>query len=336
MELVRSWLGVPADGAVETLSVMCAHCNAKLTPTQLDYDCVRARLPDELNRAFAPLERDDATNAFLMRSSRRPYVVNWGASVACSYLRKRMSLTDANAILGRGKMHVLSRAHVEDLLGRKRASNGGGGGDAGCGGGGGGGGVLLDVGAGEGEVTEKLRDGGCFDAVVATEVSPPMVKRLKDKRFDCVIGAADVSGVFDAARNENVKRLSPDGFDAIALLNVLDRCDTPFTLLSQLRGMLRPGVGRLLLAVVIPFRPFVEDGNSNRPPRERLPLPSDGGWDDGVSKLWSLVLKPAGFKIERLARVPYISEGDQKHGAYVLDDAIFVLSPASGDDDDAS
>jgi hypothetical protein len=32
--------------------------------------------------------------------------------------------------------------------------------------------------------------------------------------------------------------------------------------------------------------------------------------------------------------VPYISEGDQKHGAYVLDDAIFVLSPASGDDDD--
>jgi hypothetical protein len=163
-----------------------------------------------------------------------------------------------------------------------------------------------------------------------------MVKRLKDKRFDCVIGAADVSGVFDAARNENVKRLSPDGFDAIALLNVLDRCDTPFTLLSQLRGMLRPGVGRLLLAVVIPFRPFVEDGNSNRPPRERLPLPSDGGWEDGVSKLWSLVLKPAGFKIERLARVPYISEGDQKHGAYVLDDAIFVLSPASGDDDDAS
>jgi hypothetical protein len=27
----------------------------------------------------------------------------------------------------------------------------------------------------------------------------------------------------------------PDGFDAIALLNVLDRCDTPFTLLAQLR-----------------------------------------------------------------------------------------------------
>ena len=31
-----------------------------------------------------------------------------------------------------------------------------------------------------------------------------------------------------------------------------------------------------MLAVVIPFRPFVEDGKTHRPPRERLPLPTDG------------------------------------------------------------
>ena len=27
--------------------------------------------------------------------------------------------------------------------------------------------------------------------------------------------------------------------------------------------------------------------------------------------------------------MPYICEGDQKNGAYILDDAVFVLSPAS-------
>lgn len=61
--------------------------------------------------------------------------------------------------------------------------------------------------------------------------------------------------------------LYPTLLDGIALLNVLDRCDTPFTLLAQLRAMLRPGSGRLILAVVIPFRPFVEDGKTHRAPK---------------------------------------------------------------------
>ena len=77
------------------------------------------------------------------------------------------------------------------------------------------------------------------------------------------------------------------------------RCDTPFTLLSQLRALLRPGVGRLVLAVVIPFRPFVEDGKTHRPPKERLSLPTDGTLEKGVSLLFEKVLKPAGFKVER-------------------------------------
>lgn len=40
------------------------------------------------------------------------------------------------------------------------------------------------------------------------------------------------------------------------------------------------------------------------------------------------------FFVHRLARVPYICEGDQKNGAYILDDAVFVLSPASSDSGD--
>ena len=40
MERTLKWLGVPPNGAVEKLSIICAHCNARLTPSQMDYDAV--------------------------------------------------------------------------------------------------------------------------------------------------------------------------------------------------------------------------------------------------------------------------------------------------------
>ena len=189
---------------------------------------------------------------------------------------------------------------------------------------------MLDVGAGEGEVTEKFRTGGGFDVVVATEASAPMVRRLRQKKFDVVLESSDVSTVTRACAEATGKRIrAEDGFDCVALLNVLDRCDTPFTLLGQLRKLLKDEGGVLVLAVVVPFRPFVEDGNAHRAPREALGLDPNGAWEAGVNQIWEKVLRPSGFAVERLARVPYISEGDQKHGAYILDDAVFVLSKAS-------
>ena len=324
MERVRVWAGMPSEGAVERLSVICAHCNAELTPSQMDYACAELRLLPELREKFRALTRDAATDAFLMRASRRPYLVNWGQAAACTFLRKFMSLTDANAMLGRGKMHVLSEAHVADLLGARKKKNEAAAAPPTEK-------LLLDVGAGEGEVTEKFRTGGGFDVVVATEASAPMVRRLRQKKFDVVLESSDVSTVTRACAEATGKRIrAEDGFDCVALLNVLDRCDTPFTLLGQLRKLLKDEGGVLVLAVVVPFRPFVEDGNAHRAPREALGLDPNGAWEAGVNQIWEKVLRPSGFKVERLARVPYISEGDQKHGAYILDDAVFVLSKASG------
>ena len=191
------------------------------------------------------------------------------------------------------------------------------------------GGLALRL-EGEGEVTTQLARGGSFASVVATEASPPMCRALRAKGFDLVVESTTIDDVAALAREANVRHLRPDGtFECVALLNVLDRCDAPFTLLTQLRSLLAPG-GTLVLAVVIPFRPFVEDGKTHRPPRERLPLPRDGSWEDGANRLWRKVLKPAGFTCKRLARTPYICEGDQRNAAYVLDDAVFVLSAASG------
>ena len=42
-------------------------------------------------------------------------------------------------------------------------------------------------------------------------------------------------------------------FDVVSCLNVLDRCDRPVSLLRDLKNLLQPGTGRVLLALVIPY-----------------------------------------------------------------------------------
>ena len=158
-----------------------------------------------------------------------------------------------------------------------------------------------------------------------------MVRRLRARDFQAVLHTANVSaGVPEAALAAGVQLpLSAEGaprFDCVALLNVLDRCDTPRTLMAQLRDLVLPGDGRLLLAVVLPFRPFVEDGTERREPAELLHLPPNGSFEESLDQLWREVLQPLGFRLEAVSRVPYMSDGDTRCPVYVLDDALLVLS----------
>lgn len=52
-------------------------------------------------------------------------------------------------------------------------------------------------------------------------------------------------------------------YDVISCLNLLDRCDDPLLLLRDIRRSLVPLTGRLILAVVLPFQPYVEVGESD-------------------------------------------------------------------------
>ena len=63
--------------------------------------------------------------------------------------------------------------------------------------------------------------------------------------------------------------LSQRSFDCISCLNVLDRCDKPVSLLKGFSTLLKPN-GVLLLAVVLPFESFVEDGSGQRKPTEKI------------------------------------------------------------------
>lgn len=126
-----------------------------------------------------------------------------------------------------------------------------------------------------------------------------MVRRLRSRGFQAVLHTGDVSaGVPEAAQQAGVQLPhAPDGsprFDCVALLNVLDRCDTPRTLLAQLRDLVLPVSGRLLLAVVLPFRPFVEDGTARRAPAEPLHLPPNASFEASLQQLWDTVLEPLG------------------------------------------
>ena len=51
-------------------------------------------------------------------------------------------------------------------------------------------------------------------------------------------------------------------YDVISCLNLLDRCDDPLFLLRAIQRALVPHTGRLILAVVLPFQPYVEVGES--------------------------------------------------------------------------
>ena len=184
----------------------------------------------------------------------------------------------------------------------------------------------MDVGAGCGDVTSRLA--AKVDKVCATESSPGMVARLREKNFKVVLESDTVEGVVERVRAMGHEDLPRDGFDVVSALNLVDRVDAPTALLRDLRAAVNKTTGVVILAIVVPFRPFVERADGTRgKPSEFVDAPSSGSWETGVESLWTNLIKPSGFDLLKLSRVPYISEGDHKFGAYVLDDAVFVLRP---------
>jgi SAM-dependent methyltransferase len=117
-------------------------------------------------------------------------------------------------------------------------------------------------------------------------------------------------------------------FDAVSLLNVLDRCDRPLSLLGAARSALEPG-GLLVVALVLPYHPFVYDSGAARAPIERLPISSEE-WELGAVEFVSLCLLPLGLEVVSLSRAPYLSGGDARAPLYELDDLI-VVCRAVGD-----
>eukprot|EP00808_Paulinella_micropora_P003570 g82576.t1 len=294
---------------------------SKYGPQRLKYECNRAVLDrDAVTRGrfldLTPADHDDEAKEFL-DFCQRDHNSPCGYFIHCA-IRPTLALilphTQLHGFLGTGKMHLLSADQLRRALEKSDSSSkksvwskeGK---------------RLLDVGAGDGGITERLA--GMFDHVETTEVSSHMAFRLRKKGWICH-HTADVKTV---PRGE--------GFDVICLLNVLDRCDRPLTLLRDLRKLLRNQDSQLLLAVPLPLRPAVEHGHNWVKPKESVcsrEICSDcvkSAWEESVTQLMHDVFLPCGFRLRSVSRVPYLSQGDARLPWYVLDDGLFVLEPSS-------
>jgi len=150
-------------------------------------------------------------------------------------------------------------------------------------------------------------------------------------------------------------------FDVISCLNLLDRCDKPFTLLKQIKNALVHN-GLLVVALVLPFNPYVEYNKDNKPLENLLDAESFSSEDllanlynnknaavqqdqctktnDSlnflcnkkpnklnyqISYLIENVFRPLGFELIKFSRVPYLCEGNLLQSFYFMNDYIFVF-----------
>jgi SAM-dependent methyltransferase len=288
------------------------------------YKIKKSAVPEVARGLVTEMTCDEETKLFL----RDCYSVGWTdtfRNMACTLLRNFMSLTDANGYLGRGQMFVYSSDHFHRLvssfipipaptpLDQPEPSTTG---------------IsslsLLDVGAGDGHVTDRMRP--YFGRVVTTEASYRMCARLRARGYPCV----EATDLTPQSLGDHMI-----GFDVITCLNVLDRCDTPIVLLKEMKALLKPG-GIIVLAVVVPWCPFVENGTVQQPPSERLPIPpgcpckgnvTAMPFETSVGHFVADVLNPIGLNVVRVSRVPYLCRGDDVKPYYMLDDALFVCKP---------
>lgn len=103
-------------------------------------------------------------------------------------------------------------------------------------------------------------------------------------------------------------------------------------MLKDIRALLNPDHGRLIIAVVLPFRPFVESGTQQLPPTERLGLSPRAKFSDAVGEIADKVFIPLGFSVQCVSRVPYLSHSfnPTPYPYCTLDDALFVLTVNKG------
>ncbi len=253
----------------------------------LRYGCERTSLPSALSRRFVRLGLGEEGREYLSHAlSTRP---GRAKTTLHRMLRTFLSDFDANGLLDMYPMHLLGTSQWKELLGPS-------------------GGRHLDVGAGSGDVTRTIAP--LATTTVTTEVSRMMARNLRRAGFPCLEA--------DLAR----ETVPGAPYDLITCLNVLDRCERPRSLLSNLVRALAPG-GRLVLATPIPFDAFFYQGATSRDPMERLELPHDA-WEPSVAHLATKVLEPLGLEVEAITRVPYLCRGDAERPLYVLDDALFV------------
>ena len=283
------WLGPRSDGR---LRMRCSYDGPRLSELLDAGGALDAGASAE--RVCAPVPLDKATTEWVRRRIATPAADSrlqvWRA------MKKRLYHYDAGvyAFHGFPRNYLLSPQQWADLLeGRPRGASG----------------AALDVGAGDGSLTEAFAH--LFARTLATEMTVPLVCRLRADGLEAVVtDTIDADCVRDAP------------LDVAFVLNVLDRCKDPELLLRQVHALL-PVDGWLVVSVVLPATQ--SDAAYGRGARQRKWAVRGADWEAAASSLVCDLLRPAGFSPLRLARAPYLCAGDRYSPVAALDACVVVL-----------
>jgi len=209
-------------------------------------------------------------------------------NVAKSFLSWFYCQTDINGMLQRGSMFVFSKEQFFKMTNLQESKLE----------------TMLDLGAGDGRPTLSMS--AICDQVFATEMSSPMRKILASRGFEVL----EIDEWPGEAK-----------YNLISALNLFDRCDKPLGIISDVHSSLKAG-GYFIVALVLPFRPYVESVPSHKP-SEVMEIEGEA-FEQQVEAAVGLFEK-IGFKLQTWSRVPYLCEGDLARPIYQLNNALFVF-----------
>ena len=285
------WFGARSEGR---LRLRCAYDGPRVRAL-LD----AAGAVDAESRVCEPVPLDDATMEWVRQRVARPAADSrlqvWRA------LKRRLYHYDAGvyAFHGFPRNYLLSPAQWAGLLeGRPRGNAA----------------AALDVGAGDGSLTTAFAP--LFGSVLATEMSAPLVCRLRDEGLTAV--------VTDTIDHSCVQQAP---CDVAFVLNVLDRCKDPELLLKQVHDLL-PEDGWLVVCVVLPATQS-DAAYSRGSTQLKWSVRGDmkhtaADFEDAAASLVLDLLQPAGFAPLRMARAPYLCAGDRHSPVAALDACVVV------------
>lgn len=109
-------------------------------------------------------------------------------------------------------------------------------------------------------------------------------------------------------------------YELVLLLNVLDRCEAPITILEQIKKVKKK---YLLVSIVLPFKGFYTSGTKQMPQEENF-MDYFKNWEESVNIL-NKKFENLGFEVLTISRLPYLSEGNFNKYMYFLDTVVFLL-----------
>lgn len=255
--------------------------------------------PATLARLFVDLGPHDAATDFVLNA---PMASSPQALIYQALCELPLNEFDLQALLYPAGSHLLTTEQLQKLLARTGPASKL---------------RVLDVGAGDGCITQNICALGC--RLVASETSMGMAMRLRMGGYE--VWCEDIA----VTANERVK--SGESFSLVSVLNVLDRCASPQRLCTAVHKLVSDE-GYLLLATPLPFVAsyYGKETKWNGEPMEKILLSETQTWEEDAKVLLQDFLPNCGFQPVAVSRLPYLSGGDEEDGGCIELDDIVVLA----------